>query len=96
MEIVVIGAIRVLGSLPVLRWAFVGGLIAVFVDLSDLLWMNLLDLGGLGNYQQFDKIVDQVYQLTFLWVALHWTGAGAHGSRSGCSPIGCWASWRSS
>ena len=74
MEVLVIGAIRVLGSLPVLRWAFVGGLIAVFIDLSDLLWMNLLDLGGLGDYQQFDKIVDQVYQVTFLWVALHWTG----------------------
>lgn len=74
MEILVIGAIRVLGSLPVLRWAFVGGLIAVFIDLSDLLWMNLLDLGGLGNYQEFDKITDQVYQVTFLWVAWHWTG----------------------
>ena len=36
MEIVVIGAIRVLGSLPVLRWAFVGALIAIAVDLSDL------------------------------------------------------------
>ena len=74
MEIVVIGAIRVFGSLPVLRWAFVGGLIAVFVDLSDLLWMNLLDLGGLGNYQQFDKISDQVYQVAFLWVAWRWNG----------------------
>ena len=74
MEILVIGAIRVLGSLPVLRWAFVGGLIAVFIDLSDLLWMNLLDLGGLGNYQEFDKITDQVYQVTFLWVAWRWTG----------------------
>lgn len=74
MEVLVIGAIRVAGSLPVLRWAFVGGLIAVFVDLSDLFWMNLLDLGGLGNYQRFDKYSDQVYQLTFLWVASRWQG----------------------
>ena len=74
MEVLVIGAIRVIGSFPVLRWAFVGGLIAVFVDLSDLLWMNLLHLGGLGDYQQFDKITDQVYQLTFLWVAWRWMG----------------------
>jgi hypothetical protein len=74
MEVVVIGLIRVVGSLPVLRWAFVGGLIAVFVDLSDLFWMNLLDLGGLGNYQQFDKIADQVYLVTFLVVAVRWAG----------------------
>ncbi len=74
MEILVVGAIRVLGSLPVLRWAFVGGLIAVFIDLSDLLWMNLLDLGGLGNYQRFDKYSDLVYLLTFLLVAWRWRG----------------------
>jgi hypothetical protein len=74
MEIVVIGAIRVLSSLPVLRWAFVGGLMAVFVDLSDLLWMNLLDLGGLGNYQRFDKYSDQVYMVAFLIVAWRWQG----------------------
>jgi hypothetical protein len=74
MEVVVIGLIRVVGSLPVLRWAFVGGLIAVFVDLSDLFWMNLLDLGGLGDYQQFDKIADQVYLVAFLVVAIRWTG----------------------
>ena len=74
MEALVIGAIRVLGSLPVLRWAFVGGLIAVFVDLSDLFWRNLLDLGGIDNYQQFDKYLDQVYMLSFLWVAWRWHG----------------------
>ncbi len=74
MEILVIGAIRVAGSFPVLRWAFVGGLIAVFVDLSDLFLMNLLDLGGLGNYQQFDKYSDQVYLFAFLIVANRWSG----------------------
>ena len=74
MEILVVGAIRVLGSLPVLRWAFVGGLIAVLVDLSDLLWMNLLELGGLGNYQRFDKYIDQVYLFAFLIVAWRWQG----------------------
>jgi len=31
MEIVIIGAVRVLGSLPVLRWAFVGAIIALVV-----------------------------------------------------------------
>ena len=77
MEAIVIGAIRVAGSLPVLRWAFVGGLIAVFTDLSDLFLRQLIDLGGLPNYQEWDKWVDQVYILLFLVAALWregWTG----------------------
>jgi hypothetical protein len=73
-EMVVIGAVRVLGSLPVLRWAFAGAIIAILTDLSDLFLWNLLDLGGLGSYQRFDKYLDQVYLLTFLIVALRWGG----------------------
>lgn len=74
MEGLVIGLIRVAGSLPVLRWAFVGGLVAVLTDLSDLLWRDLIDLGGLRNYQAWDKWLDQVYMLLFLWVVWHWSG----------------------
>jgi hypothetical protein len=37
--------------------------------------MNLVDLGGVENYQRFDKYLDQVYLLTFLIVALRWQGA---------------------
>jgi len=74
LEQLVIGLIRVAGSLPVLRWAFAGALIAVGVDFSDLFWMNALKLGGLGNYQAFDKWLDLVYMVTFLWVALRWSG----------------------
>ncbi len=73
-EMIVIGAARVAGSLPVLRWAFVGGLIAVLTDFSDLFLRNLLDLGGLGDYQRFDKYVDQVYMATFLVSAWRWAG----------------------
>jgi hypothetical protein len=71
-EEAVIVAVRVAGSLLVFRWAFVGGIIAVLVDLSDLFLMNLLDLGGVRNYQTLDKWCDQVYMLAFLAVALHW------------------------
>ena len=71
---VVIGAIRVAGSLPVLWWPFVGALIAILVDFSDLFLMNLLHLGGLGDYQAFDKWVDLVYMATFLAVSLRWSG----------------------
>jgi hypothetical protein len=74
-EMVIIGAVRVVGSLPVLRWAFVGAIIAILTDFSDLFLWNLIDLGGLGNYQRFDKYLDQVYMLTFLLVALRWRGA---------------------
>ena len=74
LEMVVIGAIRVAGSLPVLRWPFEGALIAIVVDFSDLFLMNLLPLGGLGDYQAFDKWVDLVYMATFLAVALRWSG----------------------
>ncbi len=74
MERLVIGLIRVAGSVPVLRWAFVGGLIAVFVDLGDLFLRDVIDLGGLRNYQSWDKWLDQVYMVLFLWVTWHWSG----------------------
>ncbi len=73
-EVLVIGAIRILGSLPVLRWPLAGGLLAVAVDLSDLLLRDVLDLGGIPDYQAFDKWIDQVYLGTFLVVALRWAG----------------------
>lgn len=74
VEVLVIGAIRIAGSLPVLRWPLAGGILAVLVDLSDLLLRDVLDLGGLGDYQAFDKWVDQVYLAAFLVVALRWVG----------------------
>jgi hypothetical protein len=73
-EILVIAAIRIVGSLPVLRWPLAGGLLAVLVDLSDLLLRDTLDLGGVGDYQSLDKWLDQVYMGTFLIVALRWQG----------------------
>ena len=73
-EILVIAAIRIGGSLPVLRWPLAGGILAVLVDLSDLLLRDALDLGGVGDYQSLDKWLDQVYLATFLIVALRWSG----------------------
>ena len=74
LEVIVIAAIRIAGSLPVLRWALFGGLLAILVDLSDLLLMGVLDLGGVPDYQNLDKWLDQVYLALFLVVALRWTG----------------------
>ena len=72
-ELVIFGA-RLLGSLPVLRWAFGGAIIAILVDFSDLFMMNLLNLGGLRDYQSFDKLADIFYMSTFMLVALRWSG----------------------
>ncbi len=67
-------AARVAGSLPVLRWAFAGAVIAILVDLSDLFLRAYLTLGGVRNYQSFDKWCDQVYLACFLLAALRWDG----------------------
>ena len=74
LEEVVIAIARIAGSLPVLWWPLGGGILAVLVDFSDLFMMNLLDLGGVRDYQAFDKWVDQVYMVAFLVVALRWKG----------------------
>ncbi len=74
VEVLVIAAIRIVGSLPVLRWPLAGGLLAILVDLSDLLLRDLLDLGGVPDYQGLDKWLDQVYLGCFLLVALRWAG----------------------
>jgi hypothetical protein len=73
-EMWLIAAVRLLGSLPVLRWPFWGGLLAIAADQSDLFMMNLLHLGGVTDYQAFDKYLDQAYLLAFLAVALRWPG----------------------
>ncbi len=74
LEMWVILAARVAGSLPVLRWALAGAVLAILVDLSDLFLRAYLDLGGVRNYQSFDKWCDQVYLALFLVVALRWEG----------------------
>ena len=74
LEELIIATVRVLGSIPVLRWAFVGAILAILFDLSDLFLKNLIDLGGVGSYQTFDKWLDLVYMGTFLMVALRWNG----------------------
>ena len=74
LEELIIAVTRVAGALPVLVSPLYGGLLALVVDQSDLLLMNLLDLGGVSDYQRLDKYLDQAYLLTFLVVALRWPG----------------------
>ncbi|MPZ50816.1 MAG: hypothetical protein GEU75_16210 [Dehalococcoidia bacterium] len=74
IEMWIIAVIRLVGALPVLRWPFYGGLLAIAVDQSDLFLMNLIDLGGVSDYQTFDKYLDQAYLFAFLIVAWRWEG----------------------
>ena len=74
LQVLVIAVVRIVGSLPVLRWPLAGGLLAIAVDLSDLLLRDALDLGGVPDYQSLDKWLDQVYLALFLVVALRWRG----------------------
>jgi len=74
LEIVLFAAFRVATSLPVLRWPLAGGLLAIGGDLADLLLRDLVDLGGIGDYQLLDKALDQVYLALFLVVSLRWEG----------------------
>lgn len=71
--LVIIGVYRVIGSLFVLRWPFWGAILAVVVDLFDLLLLNLfVEFGGwsgFAEYQTFDKWIDQVYIGAFVVVA---------------------------
>ncbi|HEV8574255.1 MAG TPA: hypothetical protein VGR43_06045 [Dehalococcoidia bacterium] len=71
-EMWLIAAFRVAGALPVLRWPLAGAFIALFLDLGDLFLRDWIDLGGVNDYQRFDKWLDQAYMLTFLAVALRW------------------------
>ena len=73
-EELIIAVVRVLGSLPVLFFPFPGSIIAMLTDLSDLFLMNGIHAGGVHDYQEFDKWLDQVYMLTFLAVAFRWRG----------------------
>jgi hypothetical protein len=65
-----IGAYRVAGALPVLRWPFAGALVALLTDFGDLFLMDWL--GGIPDYQRFDKVCDLAYMATFAVVALRW------------------------
>jgi len=68
----VVGLVRLLGSLPVLRWPLAGALLAVALDLADLALFSFLGLGWPPDYQRFDKVADVAYMCTFLAVALRW------------------------
>ena len=74
LEVLVLAAVRILGSLPVLRWPLAGALLAIALDVADLFLRDVIDLGGIPDYQSLDKWLDQAYMACFLVVALRWQG----------------------
>ena len=74
LEQLVIALIRLTGSLLVLRWAFLGAILAILIDFSDLFWMGFLDLGGVPNYQAFEKWLDLRYMCVFFTLVIKWSG----------------------
>lgn len=70
--VIVVGLVRVLAALPVLRWPLAGAVLAILVDLADLALFSYLGLGWPADYQRFDKAADLAYLTTFLVVALRW------------------------
>ena len=74
-EELIIAAVRVAGPLRCCAAGVRGVVVAILIDFSDLFMMNLLNLGGVQNYQAFDKWLDLTYMATFLWVAWRWQGS---------------------
>ena len=58
LEEIIVIIVRLSGSIPVLFFPFFGSIFAISIDLSDLFIIGNLDLGGVGNYQKLDKILD--------------------------------------
>jgi hypothetical protein len=69
----IIVALRLVVPLLILRYALVGGVIAMLLDATDVVLIELLGLGGFGDhYAQLDKLLDTWYLTLQLIVALGW------------------------
>ncbi|MBR91461.1 MAG: hypothetical protein CL903_01460 [Dehalococcoidia bacterium] len=72
LEELIIAFFRILASTIVFKFNFIGGLFVIFIDFSDLIIMNMINLGGVKNYQSLDKILDLFYMSYFLIISLKW------------------------
>ena len=72
LEELIIAFFRILASTIVFKFNFIGGLFVIFIDFSDLIIMNMVNLGGVRNYQMLDKLLDLFYIIYFLIITLRW------------------------
>jgi hypothetical protein len=74
MGLVVVLAIRLTVPLAILRWPFAGSLLALAVDVADIIIFQLTDFPAFP-YQRFDKILDVYYIALQAIVAQRWEPA---------------------
>ncbi len=71
-EELIISIVRIFASLVVFKYNFFGAILVILIDFSDLFMMNLINLGGVRNYQMLDKLLDLFYIIYFLIITLRW------------------------
>jgi hypothetical protein len=71
-ELVVV-CLRLIVPLLILRFWFVGGVLAMLLDGADVIITDALNIGGFGDhYAELDKVLDSYYLALELLVALGW------------------------
>lgn len=71
---VVVVALRLLVPLLILRWPLVGGVAALVIDALDVVIVEFISDGGMGDYySQIDKGLDTYYLTLEAFVAWRWT-----------------------
>jgi hypothetical protein len=74
----VIITLRVLLPLLILRWWLAGGILAMLIDATDVILIEIIGMGGFGDhYAELDKLLDSWYLLLEAWVAFSWTNQWA-------------------
>lgn len=71
-EALIVIAIRLVVPLSILRWPLAGALLAVAADALDIIAIQLLDFGGVGDYHRLDKFLDGYYLTLEVAVAQSW------------------------
>jgi hypothetical protein len=68
-------SIRLIVPLMIFRFWLVGGIVALVLDATDVIMVDLFSLGGFpaGGYAGIDKILDSYYYVIELIVVLAWT-----------------------
>ena len=74
LEQLVIALIRLTGSLLVLRWAFLGAILAILLDFSDLFGMGFRGVGRGPNFYAFDFGFALVDMFVFFTLVIKWSG----------------------
>ncbi len=74
----IIIAIRLLIPVMILRWPLIGGVASMIADTLDVVLIELIGLGGFGDfYHTTDKLLDTYYLSFELVVSLGWQNAYA-------------------